>query len=165
MGMLYICYSSITIAATDNPHVALSVYVSGVVKTLYAKENKQYKKGAVLLTLDATLFDARINAAKQTLGYRELTLSEAEKEYQREQELYAQSLISESDLQKVKVIYLENKAAYQQAKEALITAQWEKQQTVLRAPFSGRIIKINTFVGDVLRHDFQVKPLLYYSLE
>ena len=134
--------------------------VSGVVEKIFVKPGQSVKKGEILLQFDTQLIDSELFVAKAKMTACKQNLSEAEKEYERANELYDRTVLSEHDLQKAKTDYLKVKAQYSQINNLLVQAQWNKDHSKLVAPFSGIVLKVFSYDGYYVNNEMKAQPLL-----
>jgi len=115
----------------------VSAQTSGRVTKIYFDVDDVVSKGDVLLRMRDREQRARFNAAKA----RHV---EAQAEYQRVKEVYAKKLVARAQLDKAEARLKSAKAAMEQAQESL-------ENTVVRAPYSGIVVKRYIEVGETAR--------------
>ena len=106
----------------------LSFNVSGLIRELLVKESQKISKGEIIAQLDQRDFQNRAESAAARY-------ETAEREYQRGLRLQQGDAISRSDLER-------RKSQMEIAKAELSIAQKALNDTVLTAPFSGKIAKV-----------------------
>jgi membrane fusion protein, multidrug efflux system len=99
--------------------------ISGRIVAIYFHSGENVKAGDPLLQLNPTLLQAKLTQTKV-----QAELSDAD--YKRALALYQQKVLAKADLDKVFATYQDSQAQEAQAQAAL-------DQTLLRAPFSGKI--------------------------
>ena len=109
-------------------HSVLSFGVSGKVTHLYASESKKVKKGAVLARLDTQDFVSKLNSARAEY-------KNANEQYKRASRLIEEGAVSRSELEQRKTRRATSLAQVVSAQKAL-------QESVLIAPFSGVVAKV-----------------------
>lgn len=109
---------------------------SGRITAIYFRSGDHVKAGAPLLQLNPAILNAELDAAKA-----ETELSKAD--YERGLTLYKKKVFAKADLDKVSANYQVNLA-----KQAQIQAKLD--QTLIRAPFSGRIGLREVNLGDII---------------
>ena len=107
--------------------VNLGFNVSGVLLELHADEGSKVKQGDLIAKLDPRDFQYRMDMAGASFLQNRL-------EYERQQGLFEDKVISQSDLDRIEVGYISAKAQYDAAKKAL-------EDSEIRAPFEGIIAK------------------------
>ncbi len=115
----------------------VSAQTSGRVTKIYFDVDDVVSKGDVLLRIRDREQRARFNAAKA----RHV---EAEAEYQRVKEVYAKKLVARAQLDKAEARLKSAKAEMEQAQESL-------ENTIVRAPYSGIVVKRYVEVGETAR--------------
>ena len=112
----------------------VSAQTSGRVTTVNVDVDDVVNKGDVLLQLRDREQRARFNAAKARYV-------EAETEFQRVKEIYAKKLVARAQLDKAEARLKSAKATMEQAQESL-------ENTIVRAPYSGILVKRYIEVGE-----------------
>ncbi|WP_293312247.1 efflux RND transporter periplasmic adaptor subunit [Pedobacter sp. UBA5917] len=112
---------------TTDDEVMLSFKTGGIISTLNVKEGDAVKKGQLLATLNPTDINAQLLQAK-------LGSEKAERDFQRIQNLYKDSVATLEQLQN-------SKTNMQQAHQQLNIAAFNQQYSQIRAPKDGYILK------------------------
>lgn len=112
----------------------VTAQTSGRVKQIYYDVNDYVKKGAVLLRMRDRDQQAKLRASQADF-------SQAETEFLRVQQLHSKSLISKSTVDKAESQFKLTRARLDQAEENL-------ERTVVRAPYSGIMVKRHIEVGE-----------------
>lgn len=115
----------------------VSAQTSGRVTKINFDVDDVVNKGDVLLTLRDREQRARFNAAKARY-------IEAEAEYRRVKEIHAKELVARAQLDKAEARLKSAKAAMEQAQESL-------ENTIVRAPYNGIVVKRYIEVGETAR--------------
>src|SRR3569832_2829635 len=129
--------------------VELTTRVSGVVESVLVKPGQRVKNGAVLLRLDRTILQARLEEATADHARAQADEADAKREQGRAQELYDRTVSSTSELEAAEL-------RYARAQAALAAAE-------LKAPFDGVVSAIPGGAGTVVVADCQPKPLIVLS--
>lgn len=116
---------------TDNEAI-LSFKNGGVINKVYVKEGDAVQAGQILAILNPT----EVNAS---LGQAKLSVEKAQRDFQRAQTLYRDSVATLEQLQNAET-------ALRIAQEQLRAAQYNQNQTEIRATASGYVLK--RFVND-----------------
>ncbi len=111
--------------AKSNEAIDITAKATNRVVEVRFREGQFVKQGEVLIEFDGS--EARANLASA-----EATLRDTQSQYQRSRELYQSKALSESDLIQLEAKMLASKAAVD-------AAQARVNDTVIRAPFSGRM--------------------------
>jgi HlyD family secretion protein len=121
--------------------------VSGTVSELKADFNDHVTKGQVLLKLDPTIFNAQIRQAEAQLASAKASLRLAQATHSRNQTLVTQSFISPLALDQSKREVDVAQANIQLAEAQLARAQADLDNSVIRSPIDGVIIKRTVDLG------------------
>lgn len=112
----------------------VSAQTAGRITKIHFDVDDYVAKGDVLIEFSDKGQRAAFNAAKANLA-------QAEAEYKRMQDIYAQKLVAKAVLDKAEAAYKSARARFEQAEEAL-------EYTRVRAPYSGIVIKRFVEVGE-----------------
>ncbi len=121
--------------------VSLQPEVSGTVEEVLFEEGSFVNTGDVLFKIDARTFQATLNLRKAELEAAEATLTEAERNYNRQIKLSKQNIASKATFDVAESAYLRAKAAVEQAKAGLELAQIDYDRTFIKSPIDGYIGK------------------------
>lgn len=113
----------------------ISAQTSGRVVKINADVDDTVNKGDILVEFRNKEQTASYNVAKAAL-------EESEAEYARVQDIYAKKLVSKSALDKASSRYKSDRARLETATEAL-------ENTIVRAPYSGIVVKRHIEVGEL----------------
>lgn len=113
----------------------VSSQISGRVTKIYVDVGDYVSKGAPLIQFRSKDQQARFDAAKA--GY-----TEAQAEFTRTKEVYARKLVAKAVLDKAEARFKAAKASLDQAAEAL-------ENTLVRAPYSGIVVKRHIEQGEL----------------
>jgi HlyD family secretion protein len=139
--------------------VNVGTQVSGTVLERLADFNDRVKKGQVLLRLDPAVLQARLRQAKAQLAASEATLALARATYERNQRLVAQGFISALALDQSKREADAGTANVELARAQVDSAQTDLDNSVIRSPIDGVVIRRNTDVGQTVAASFQTPDL------
>jgi len=143
--------------------VELTTRVSGVVESVLVKPGQRVKKGAVLLRLDRTILQARLEEATADHARAQADEADAKREQGRAQELYDRTVSSTSELEAAELRYARAQAALSAAQARRVIAQKNLADAELKAPFDGVVSAIPGGAGTVVVADCQPKPLIVLS--
>lgn len=138
----------------------LSTAVSGVVKQVNVKVGEKVKKGQLLLTLDARVFEAHLNEAEKALHSARLSRDEAKKELERAEELYERTVLSDHELNIEKVAFADADAQVAAAERQLQTASYELEYSRVVSPVDGKVVTVNAWPGMVVNNAVRTTTLL-----
>jgi HlyD family secretion protein len=152
---------TVTATGTINPVALINIgsQVSGTVNELKADFNDHVKKGQVLLTLDPTIFNAVIRQADAQLASARASLRLAQATHSRNQTLVTQSFISPLALDQSKREVDVAQANIQLAQAQLARAQADLNNSVIRSPIDGVIIKRTVDLGQTVAASFTTPTL------
>ena len=139
--------------------VNVGTQVSGTVLERRADFNDHVTKGQVLLRLDPANLEARIRQANAQLQATEAALVLARSTYERNQKLVAAGFISALTLDQGKREVDAGAANVDVARAQLESAQTDLNNSVIRSPIDGVVIRRNTDVGQTVAASFQTPDL------
>lgn len=145
--------------------VELTTRVSGVVEAVLVKPGQHVRKGAVLLRLDKTVLQARLEEAQAEHARAQADEADAKREQGRAQELYDRTVSSTSELEAAELRYARAQAASAAARARRVIAQKNLADAELKAPFNGVVSAIPGGPGSVVVADCQPKPLIILNRE
>src|SRR5688500_339954 len=154
--------------------VQVGSQVSGTIQSLNADFNSVVRKGQVLARLDPSLLQARVEqaranliSARANLDRSRAMVEDTRQKYARAQELAAQQLLPQSDLETAKsnqdaaaAQVKASQAAVSQAAAALNQAQVDTAHTIIASPIDGVVIARNVDVGQTVAASLQA-PVLF----
>ena len=111
----------------------------GVIDALYVEEGDLVVKGQPLALMDSGDLQDRLSELNANLRSTQAQLSRSRSELERNQSLYRQRAISFSDFNTVRSTFLVDQSAVEAARQRLKARKVEKQELIVRAPFSGVI--------------------------
>jgi HlyD family secretion protein len=152
---------TVTATGTINPVALINIgsQVSGTVGELKADFNDHVTKGQVLLKLDPTIFNAQIRQADAQLASARASLRLAQATHQRNQSLLSQNYISPLALDQSKREVDVAQANIQLASAQLARAQADFDNSVIRSPIDGVIIKRTVDLGQTVAASFTTPQL------
>jgi membrane fusion protein, multidrug efflux system len=120
-------------SARANEAVDITAKLSNRVMAIRFREGQQVKAGEVLVEFDS-------EQARAALAEAEAALSESQSQYKRSRELFATKALSEAQLDQLQATLSANQARAAGARSLL-------NDTIIRAPFAGRVGLRNISVG------------------
>ncbi len=152
---------TVTANGTINPVALINVgsQVSGTVSELNADFNDRVKKGQVLLKLDPTIFNAQIHQCEASLASAQASLRLAQATHARNVSLVAQNYVSPLALDQSKREVDVAQANIKLAQAQLARAQADLDNSVIRAPIDGIIIKRTIDLGQTVAASFTTPNL------
>lgn len=152
---------TVTASGTLNPVALINVgsQVSGTVIELNADFNDRVKKGQVLLKLDPIIFNAQIKQSMASLASAEANRRLALANFERNQKLVAQSYISNVTLEQSKRELDVADANLKLSNAQLDRVRADLENSIIRAPIDGVIIKRTIDLGQTVAASFQTPNL------
>ncbi|MDL2355961.1 MAG: efflux RND transporter periplasmic adaptor subunit [Pseudomonadota bacterium] len=152
---------TVTATGTINPVALINVgsQVSGTVVDLKADFNDHVKKGQVLLKLDPTIFNAQIRQVEASLASAQASMRLAQSNFERNQRLVAQNYVSALTLDQSRRELDVAKANIKLAEAQLARSQADLDNSVIRAPIDGVIIKRTIDLGQTVAASFTTPNL------
>ncbi len=152
---------TVTATGTINPVALVNVgsQVSGTVVELNADFNDRVTKGQVLLKLDPTIFNAQIRQFEASRASSTANLRLAEANYERNRQLVTQSFVSSVALDGSRREVDVARANVQLAQAQLDRAKADLNNSVIRSPIDGVIIKRTIDLGQTVAASFNTPNL------
>jgi membrane fusion protein, multidrug efflux system len=122
--------------ANASESVDVTAKVSNIVTAIRFAEGQQVRRGEVLVELDG-------EQARADLAVANAALKESASQLQRSRELYATKVLSDQQIEQIEATYAANKAR-------VAAAQSRLSDTVIRAPFNGRVGLRRVSVGSLV---------------
>ncbi len=140
--------------------VELTTRVSGMVEEVLVKPGQRVKKGTVLLRLERTVLQARLDEAAAEQMRAQADEADAKREQERAQELFNRTVSSSSELEAATLRHARAQAARAAAEARRAIAQKNLKDAELRAPFDGVVKAVPGAPGTVVAADCQPRPLV-----
>lgn len=140
--------------------VTVGTQVSGTVLERRADFNDRVTKGQVLLRLDPANLQARLRQVQAQLASAEAGLALARGTFERNQRLVAQGFISELAVAQSQRELDAARAAVDLARAQTDSAQTDLNNSVIKSPIDGVVIRRNVDVGQTVAASFST-PELY----
>jgi len=152
---------TVTATGTINPVALVNVgsQVSGTVVELKADFNDRVKKGQVLLKLDPTIFNAQVGQARASVASAQASARLAQASYERNKQLVAQNFVSSLALDQSRRELDVARANQQLAGAQLERALADVNNSVIRSPIDGVIIKRTIDLGQTVAASFNTPNL------
>lgn len=127
--------------------IAIMPQVSGTLTALKVVEGQRVREGQVLFVIDQVPFKAQVETGEANVKVAESNVATAKLVYESKQQLYAEEVISQFDLQTAENNYLSAQAALAQAKAALVIARNNLNYTEVKSPCDGVVGTLPFRVG------------------
>jgi HlyD family secretion protein len=144
--------------------VDLSADITGRITRLAIKEGELVKQGQFLLQIDPQQYEAQVQRAEAALANAQASLAQsranllqAQRNFERQQEIRKTNpaLVSAQEFEQLETQYEVNQALVKAAEEnvkqneaSLKDAKWQLSRTMIYAPMSGRVTRLNVEVGE-----------------
>lgn len=127
----------------------VSAQTRGRIQEIRFDVDDYVNKDDVLIHMQDKEQRARVDSARASLGEAEARLAKAEQDYQRNLDIYKKKLVSKSVLDSVTAERNAAKSRVQVASAKLAEAQQQLEYTIVRAPYSGIVVKRHVEVGEI----------------
>lgn len=147
-------------AAEDIP---LTTAVSGVVEKVFVKPGQRVSKGTLLLQLDKTILQARVDEAAAEQARAQAEEVDAKRDLDRAQELFDRTVSSATELEAAALRYARAQAVLATAGARRVIAEKNLQDAELKAPFNAVVKAVPGMPGTVVTAECQPKTLVVLS--
>ncbi len=138
----------------------LSTPLSGIIAEVNGVPGAKVAKGDLLIRLDDRQWRAELARAEAALDEAQALKQEAERELERNQELYERTVLSDHALRMAEIEAARANAAWRRAQAELTRARLELEWTRISAPFDGRILAVAKQPGEVIVNRLRAEPLM-----
>jgi membrane fusion protein (multidrug efflux system) len=150
----YFLYEHIRYVQTDNAQVdahwvMLAPKVGGFITKVNVNEGQKVKANDVLAEIDDRDYQSVLTQANANLISVEARKKEAEKNYRRITELFAQGAVAQQQFDTANSSYSEIKAKYDSLSAQVAQAELNLENTKIKAPFDGFIAKKSVEIGQL----------------
>ncbi len=129
---------------------SVSAKIAGRMEYLGVTEGTRVKKGQVIARIESGIYGAQVEAAQAQIGEARAQLAQAERDLERAQALGAQDLIPPAELENVATRVEVLKAGINTARAQKRIADATLENTLVRAPFDGTILRKDAEVGEIV---------------
>jgi RND family efflux transporter MFP subunit len=127
----------------------VSAQTSGRITEVFYDVDDYVEKGSLIVQFDDTEQKARLQKASAGLVEAQARYSEAQTEFDRIKDIYAQKLVSKSEFDRAEASFKAARAKLTAAKAARDEAQIQYDYTQIRAPYAGIVTERMAEVGEV----------------
>jgi RND family efflux transporter MFP subunit len=124
--------------------------VGGKIAKIYVDIGDRVAAGQTLAELDTETFALQLRQAQAGLAVAQANFDDAERNWNRMQELKQKGSVSDQQYEKVQLAYQAAQAQLQQAQAALALAEWQLRHAVMKAPFAGVVTGKYLNEGDMI---------------
>ena len=132
---------SVSGMVTARQTAMLSTRLMGTIERVYVSEGDHVRQGQVLATVNASDLQAKSSQASAMIAEAEAAAKDAQKDYQRFQNLHAKNSVSDKELENMALRYTSAKARLKTAQQGLAEVRSMMGYAQVRAPFSGVVTK------------------------
>ncbi len=122
--------------------------VAGIVRQVETRVGTDVEAGTPLFRLDTRRVDADLRAAEAAVQRLELELAEADREADKAQDLYDQTLIAARELELARIEQATVAARLTEAQARRDRARADRDDATVRAPAHGRITRLHVRTGE-----------------
>ena len=140
--------------------IELTTRVSGVVDQILVKVGQRVSKGTVLLRLEKTILQARLDEATAEHARAQADEGDAKREAGRAQELFNRTVSSTTELDAALLRHTRAQATLSAANARKVIAHKNLNDSELKAPFDGVVSAVPGAPGTVVAADCQPKTLI-----
>jgi RND family efflux transporter MFP subunit len=129
---------------------SVSAKILGRMASLGVAEGSEAREGTVIARIEDSDYQAALASARANLGQFEAQITQARRDLKRTQALRGQNLVAEADLEnaQTRLDVLEAQRASAQAQVKVAEASLEN--TLVRAPFTGTVLRKDAEVGEIV---------------
>jgi HlyD family secretion protein len=146
-------------------NVQVGSQVSGTVKAVYADFNSIVKKGQVIAELDSALLQIQVDVQKANLerqqgeiAQQQVLLANDQMNLDRAETLFSTSLVSEQQVETVRLTVKSRQASIESAKKQIVQARANLQQAelnvsycIIRSPVDGVVVDRKVDIGQAVQ--------------
>jgi RND family efflux transporter MFP subunit len=129
---------------------SVSAKILGRLATIAVHEGSRVRKGEVIATIEGADYEAAVRVAKAAETQYEVQLRQARRELARARTLRADGLTSEADLENAEARADGLDAQLQSARAQTALAAANLENTRIRAPFDGTVLRKDAEVGEIV---------------
>ncbi|HSJ31232.1 MAG TPA: efflux RND transporter periplasmic adaptor subunit [Longimicrobiales bacterium] len=130
--------------------VEVGTQVSGQVAELFADFNDRVKKGQLLARIDPVILQQEVQSSQATVMRNQAEVDQAERALARSKDLFAEKVITETELEQAQYSFTVAKAAFTSAQVGLERARRNLAYTEIRAPIDGIIVERAADLGQTV---------------
>jgi len=130
--------------------VQVGTQVSGQIESILVDFNDHVKQGQLIARIDPTLQEQAVRDAQAGLERSQAEIEQAEREYQRNQQLFEQKVLTEIEFNSAKYAFAVARANIKSAQVTLDRARRNLAYTSIYAPIDGVVVERNVDVGQTV---------------
>lgn len=140
--------------------LSMGTLMPGIVQHIEVQPGQRVRSGDRLLVLDQRSYRARLRAAQASSRRAGILEEEARREFERAQELYDRTVLSQHELTVAEIGLREAEAALAAANAEVEGARMDIVQSQLTAPFDGIVVAVHAVQGQAVNAEHKVPELL-----
>jgi HlyD family secretion protein len=126
----------------------VSAKIQGRLSELRVEEGSRVERGAIIARLESADFEAQVERAQALVQRAEVDLAETERQLRVAEELSEDDLLARDALEAARSQVKIGEAELRQAEAELAWARAQRENTLIRAPFTGVVVKKMAEVGE-----------------
>ncbi|MDR1003412.1 MAG: efflux RND transporter periplasmic adaptor subunit [Prevotellaceae bacterium] len=152
---------SVTATGTIEPVIEVEVgtQVSGIIDKIYVDYNSTVKKGELIAEMDKITLQSELASQRANYDGAKAEYDYQQKNYERNKELHAKQLISDTDYETSLYNYQKAKSAYASSEAALAKAQRNLSYATITSPIDGVVISRDVEAGQTVASGFETPTL------
>ncbi|MCL2538312.1 MAG: efflux RND transporter periplasmic adaptor subunit [Alphaproteobacteria bacterium] len=133
--------------------------VSGIIEDIFVDFNDVVKKGDVLLKIDPSVLQARVDETRAALESAEATMRKARSDFNRSRTLFAEGFIAKSELENDETNFKTSEQRVNQARSQFDQANVNLGYATIISPVDGTVISRKVDRGQTVAASFQAPDL------
>ena len=153
--------NSVTATGTVEPvtEVEVGTQVSGIIDRLYVDYNDVVKAGQLIAEMDKVTLQAELESAQAELANCKAEYDYQTKNYARTKALHEKALVSDQEYDDATHLYEKSRAAYDQAKAAMVKVERNLGYATITSPIDGVVISRAVEEGQTVAAGFETPTL------
>ena len=139
---------------------AFSFAVSGIVEKILVTAGDEVSAGDVLAEMDATKIKARLKAGQSAEAAAQLSYDIMKRRYDYATVQFEAVSLSQAELDEAKLAMANAQAGLARIRSKIAVGNWYLDHMTLRAPASGRVVKVPGYVGMIVNLKTNVSPII-----
>ncbi|MCL2889895.1 MAG: efflux RND transporter periplasmic adaptor subunit, partial [Alphaproteobacteria bacterium] len=133
--------------------------VSGIIEDIFVDFNDVVKKGDVLLKIDPSVLQARVDETRAALESAEATMRKARSDFNRSRTLFAEGFMAKSELENDETNFKTSEQRVNQARSQFDQANVNLGYATIISPVDGTVISRKVDRGQTVAASFQAPDL------
>ena len=129
---------------------SVSAKIAGRLEYLNVSEGSKVRKSEVIARIEAGVYRAQVEAAKAQMAEENANLVQARRDLERSRALRDQNVISQAEFENTETQLRVNEATYESAVAQHRLAAENMENTLVRAPFDGTVLRKDAEVGEIV---------------